>query len=71
MAACRECRFWDCPANTRGRVPGAFNDALECLRRAPQAGKGNFRYGEWPRTFPGDWCGDFEPLPVADEADKG
>ena len=44
--ACGHCRYWQQIADDDGTLLG------NCRRHPPH-------YEGWPRTLPGDWCGDF------------
>jgi len=59
---CKSCRFWD-------------NEAIHstglCRRHAPRAvvvvdkAAARCEIATWPETEPDDWCGDYQPPPLA------
>ena len=56
---CRNCRFWE------GKADATRNSYGDCRRYAPRAivGTQGAAATKWPRTNPGDWCGEFEGKP--------
>lgn len=61
---CFNCRFWE-------NENGGTNENSPCKRYAPRVmlfqidpdgcGLENADSGAWPRTLPGDWCGEWKP----------
>ena len=47
---CRTCKYWV------GKPDATTNSFGDCRRYAPRPGDKD----GWPRTKPGDWCGEFE-----------
>ena len=57
---CGNCRFWN--------LVEEYDEVGDCRRRAPEIPKLPYdeyrNYGEFPWTFPGDWCGEWQPKPT-------
>lgn len=55
--SCETCRF-SAPANN----PQVPPFALSCRRRPPLEGRRPM--ADWPKVYPDEWCGEFEPRPA-------
>jgi hypothetical protein len=52
-AKCGDCVFWDAQGSETGL----------CRFNAPRKFSAHITQGEWARTAPTDWCGQWEPRP--------
>ena len=57
---CNSCRFWQ----VGGAPSGGF-----CRRNAPTVTE-NQQFTGWPWTLPCNWCGEYQPIAVAQKAGK-
>ena len=49
---CRNCRYWT------GKREGTTSSVGDCRRHAPTVS----HISKWPKTHPGDWCGEFKSM---------